>query len=125
MGMCANTKVMLGYDISDLAGYIEKLEHDNKEFENGIPGYSLNCYDTEIGYCGYSKKSFGIEIADIEELNREAKEDGEVRAFGIEELKAKHKDAIWERYKSFLSKHIKITDTTEPELKLMFVSYVN
>jgi hypothetical protein len=114
------TTVMVGYDISALSGYIRELERTNDEWRDGILAYSLNLSPNEIGYEHHTKLVFGAVLCEISDL--EGSEEGTLETVLPDYLQSLRKD-IWQTYKSFLFDHTKITDRTEPQFGIHFVTY--
>ena len=120
MSMVKTTKIMIGYDISPLTSYIRELENSDDNFCDGIPEYSLNYSNNEIGYCGASRKFFGQTLAYADDLDGD--EDGLLTKFDLSELQ-EMENAIWEKYKLFLFDYTKLTDKTKPKLQIGLVTY--
>ena len=118
------TIAMVGYDISHLSGYIRQIEEttsdDDGTWIDGIPEYSLNFPKNKIGYDSWTKSMFGIKLIDLDDV--ETTEDGTFETFPISDIE-KHRAEIWNRYKSFLFDHTKITDQSEPPYVLKFISW--
>ena len=121
MSMQDYTIAMVGYDISHLSGYIRELEEaDDDKWIDGIPEYSLNCTDNEIGYEHVTRKMFGKVLFETDDAD--SSEEGEMTQIPFEDMEQLRKK-IWERYKMFLFDHTKIADKTEPPFVLSFITY--
>jgi len=122
MSMETSMIAVVGYDISRLSGYIEELENGKKEWEDGIPEYSLNYRNVEIGYDHRTKSMFGKVVYEFDA--NEAEETGTFEKIAVADLE-KHRAEIWEKYKLFLFDHTKITDDDkhEPLFVLNFISW--
>lgn len=120
MGMSEKTIAMIGYDISNLSGYIRELEESNEKWEDGIPAYSLNFTNNNIGYDCHTKSMFGEVIFDTDDAG--ATEEGTGTKYCIEDFDKKRK-AIFAKYKQFIFDHTKISDRDEPEFVLKFITW--
>lgn len=99
-----NYTLFYGYCVNEKFDKVKELQESNEKFWDGVPEFSLNYSNNEIGYklvndnIGNEGLYFGVELYECDEYNS-----GISRSFDLEKLEEMYLDKIKKKYISFFN----------------------